>query len=35
MITLGKFKDAAEVLKDTVRRTDLILAEKLMENGNL
>ena len=35
MITLGKFKDAAEVLKDTVRRTDLILAEKLMEKGNL
>lgn len=35
MITLGKFKDAAEVLKDTVRRTDLILAEKLMGNGNL
>ena len=28
MITLGKFKEAAEVLKDTVRRTDLILAEK-------
>ena len=35
MITLGKFKEAAEVLKDTVRRTDLILAEKLMPNGNL
>lgn len=35
MITLGKFKEAADVLKDTVRRTDLILAEKLMENGNL
>lgn len=35
MITLGKLKDAAEVLKDTVRRTDLILAEKLMANGNL
>lgn len=35
MITLGKFKDAADVLKDTVRRTDLILAEKLMQNGNL
>ena len=35
MITLGKLKDAAEVLKETVRRTDLILAEKLMGNGNL
>lgn len=35
MITLGKFKDAAEVLKETVRRTDLILAEKLVENRNL
>ena len=35
MITLGKLKDAADVLKDTVRRTDLILAEKLVENRNL
>ncbi|MBQ3640576.1 threonine ammonia-lyase [bacterium] len=35
MITLEKLKNAAETLKDTIRRTDLIHAQKLMEDSNL
>ena len=35
MITLGKVKDAAEVLKDTIRKTDLIHTQNLTENTDI
>lgn len=35
MITLGKVKDAAEVLKDTIRKTDLIHTQNLTEVTDL
>ncbi len=35
MLTLEKVKDAAKVLENTIRKTDLIQAQKLVENENL
>ena len=35
MITIDKLKDAANVLKSTIRKTDMIYAQNIMENSNI
>lgn len=35
MITIDKIKDASEVLKSIIRRTDMIYAQNIMENSNI
>ena len=35
MLSLGKIKDAADVLKNTARRTDLIHAQNIIEDNDI
>ena len=35
MITLGKVKDAAKVLEQIIRKTDMIYAQNIMDNSNI